>query len=95
MTSTDRPTQRSRRAAAFDIRLVIALLMGVYGIVLTVLGIGFTTDEEITRSAGVNINLWAGLGMVVVAALFSLWTWLRPLRVPEPDEPAETGEPTT
>jgi protein-S-isoprenylcysteine O-methyltransferase Ste14 len=87
--------ERTRRAVAFDIRLVIALLMGVYGVVLTVLGIGFTTDAEITKSAGVNINLWAGLGMLVVAALFVLWTWLRPLRVPEPDEPAEPGEPTT
>ena len=88
-------TERSRRAAAFDIRLVIALLMGIYGLVLTVLGIGFTTDAEITKSAGVNINLWAGLGMLVIAVLFGLWTWLRPLRVPEPDEPAETEEPTT
>jgi len=91
-------TERTRRAAAFDIRLVIALLMGVYGVVLTVLGIGFTTDAEITKSAGVNINLWAGLGMLVVAALFVLWTWLRPLRVPDPDEPHEptdTAEPKT
>lgn len=88
-------TERSRRAAAFDIRLVIALLMGIYGLVLTVLGIGFTTDADITKSAGVNINLWAGLGMLVIAVLFALWTWLRPLRVPEPDEPAETDEPAT
>ena len=83
-------TGRRRRAAAFDIRLIIALLLGVYGLVITVLGLWVTTDEEIERSAGVNINLWAGLGMLVAAALFSLWTWLRPLRVPvtEGEEPA-------
>jgi xanthine/uracil/vitamin C permease (AzgA family) len=87
MTSTERPTQRpARRAAAFDIRLVIALLIGVYGLVITVLGLWVTTDEEIERSAGVNINLWAGIGMLVAAALFVLWTWWRPLRVPEPEE---------
>lgn len=90
MTSTPHETPRTRRAAAFDIRLIIALLLGVYGLVTTVLGIGFTTDEEIARSAGVNINLWAGIGMLIMAALFATWTWLRPLRVPvaEGDEPA-------
>jgi hypothetical protein len=72
----------------FDIRLIVALLMGVYGVVLTILGLGFTTDEEIARSAGVNINLWAGLGMVLVAALFLAWARLRPLKVPPPDDDA-------
>jgi xanthine/uracil/vitamin C permease (AzgA family) len=80
MTSTQRPT---RRTAAFDIRFVIALLIGVYGLVTTVLGLWVTTDAEIERSAGVNINLWAGIGMLVAAALFVLWAWWRPLRVPE------------
>jgi xanthine/uracil/vitamin C permease (AzgA family) len=84
MTSTPRRAMRS----AFDIRLVITLLIGGYGVVITVLGLWFTTDEEIERSAGVNINLWAGIAMLVVAALFGLWALLRPLRVPEPD-PAE------
>jgi len=88
---TTQETGPTRRAAAFDIRVIIALLLGVYGLVITVLGIWFTTDDEIERSAGVNINLWAGLGMLVAAALFAAWTWLRPLRVPvaEVDEPAE------
>jgi drug/metabolite transporter (DMT)-like permease len=77
-----------RRVAAFDIRLVIALLIGVYGLVLTVLGIGFTSDDELAKSADVNINLWAGVAMLAAAAAFVLWTVLRPLRVPEqpPDE---------
>jgi xanthine/uracil/vitamin C permease (AzgA family) len=86
MTSTQRP---SRRTAAFDIRLIIALLLGVYGLVTTVLGLWFTTDAEIERAAGVNINLWAGLGMLVAAVLFVLWTWWRPLRVPEGEPPAD------
>lgn len=77
---------KTSRFAAFDIRMIIALLIGVYGLVLTVLGIGFTSDDEIDRSAGVNINLWAGLGMLVIAAAFTLWTVLRPLRVPEQEE---------
>lgn len=70
------------RAGVFDIRLVIALLIGVYGLVLTVLGIGFTSEEDLAKAADVNINLWAGIGMLVFAALFVLWARLRPLAVP-------------
>ena len=53
---------------------------------LTVLGLFFITDEEIDKSAGVNINLWTGLAMLVVCGLFVLWALLRPLRVPAPQE---------
>ncbi|GHF15534.1 hypothetical protein GCM10017786_56640 [Amycolatopsis deserti] len=83
---------RTRRAGAFDIRLIIALLTGVYGVVLTVMGIGFTDDAELQKAAGVNINLWAGIGLLVFTALFVLWALVRPIRVPvsEGDEtPAE------
>ncbi|OLF13194.1 hypothetical protein BLA60_06540 [Actinophytocola xinjiangensis] len=76
-------TTKRSRVAAFDIRLVIALLIGVYGVVLTVMGVAFTPDSEIDRSAGVNINLWAGLGMILVSVAFTLWAVLRPLRLPE------------
>jgi hypothetical protein len=69
--------------SAFDVRLIIALLIGGYGLVITVMGIGFTTDEEISREAGVNINLWAGIGMLLVAAAFVVWARLRPLVVPD------------
>lgn len=82
------------RTSAFDIRLIIALLTGVYGIVLTVLGIFFVTDEELAKSADININLWTGLCLLVGCLLFLLWARLRPLRVPVPDSPeAETETP--
>jgi xanthine/uracil/vitamin C permease (AzgA family) len=74
------------RRSAFDIRLIIALLTGLYGAVLTVMGLFFTTDVELDQAAGVNINLWTGLGLLVVCALFTLWAVLRPLRVEEPSE---------
>jgi hypothetical protein len=81
---------RPRKAGAFDIRLIIALLIGVYGIILTVMGIGFTSDAELQKAAGVNINLWAGLGMLVVSALFIIWARVRPLVVPAEPENADT-----
>jgi glucose uptake protein GlcU len=82
-------TSRSRRASAFDIRLIIALLIGVYGIVLTVIGLAFTSDQELAKAAGVNINLWAGIGMLILTALFVLWAVLRPIRVPVTPPPGE------
>jgi drug/metabolite transporter (DMT)-like permease len=88
------------RMRVFDIRLIIALLIGVYGLVITIMGGWFTSDEEIERSAGININLWAGLGMLLAAAAFLVWAWLRPLAAPgegdlEPSDPAAgNGENT-
>ncbi len=50
----------------------------VLGVLLIVLGV-FDSQEEIDKAAGVNINLWAGLGMLVVGLLFVAWALLRPL----------------
>ncbi|MFJ7216491.1 hypothetical protein [Amycolatopsis sp. NPDC098790] len=81
---------RPRKAGAFDIRLIIALLIGVYGIILTIMGAAFTSDEEIAKAADVNINLWAGIGMLVVSALFIIWARVRPLVVPAEPESDDT-----
>ncbi|MEU7782920.1 hypothetical protein [Amycolatopsis sp. NPDC049159] len=82
---------RPRKAGAFDIRLIIALLIGVYGVILTVMGIGFTSDADLEKAAGVNINLWAGIGMLVVSALFIIWAKVRPLVVPAATETEDTA----
>jgi len=93
---TDEST-RPHKAGAFDIRLIIALLIGVYGVVLTIMGIGFTSDADKAKAAGVNINLWAGIGMLVFTVLFVLWARLRPIIVPPEatettDTPPAAGE---
>ncbi|EOD70565.1 hypothetical protein [Amycolatopsis vancoresmycina] len=82
---------RAHKAGAFDIRLIIALLIGVYGVILTIMGIWVTSAEEIAKAAGVNINLWAGIGMLVVAALFVVWALVRPLVVPAATESDDTA----
>ncbi|MTD57513.1 hypothetical protein [Amycolatopsis pithecellobii] len=76
-------TPRTRKAGAFDVRLIIALLTGVYGIVLTIMGAVVTRGAQIEKAAGVNINLWAGIGLLIFTALFVLWALVRPIRVPE------------
>jgi len=75
-------TPRRRRAGVFDIRFVIAGLIGLYGVILTLLGLFRATDAELARGDGLNINLWAGIGMIVVALLFAAWAHWRPVIVP-------------
>jgi hypothetical protein len=72
---------QQKKAGAFDIRVVIALLIAIYGVVLTVLGI-IADPQEVNKAAGININLWGGIAMLVFAAAFVVWAWLRPIVVP-------------
>jgi hypothetical protein len=65
-------------ANLFDLRRIIGGLFVVLGVLLTVLGL-FDSQEEIDRAAGVNINLWGGLGMLVLGLLFVIWALWRPL----------------
>ena len=71
-------------AGAFDIRNIIGGLIGLYGVVLTVMGI--FGDEEGDKTGGVNANLWAGLVMLVIGAGFLIWARVRPVIVP-PETP--------
>lgn len=79
----DEPRTDRHQAGTFDIRMFIAMLIGLYGVVLVLMGLVGTPEEQLARAGGLNINLWAGLGMVVTAALFVLWARLRPVVVPD------------
>ena len=74
--------QQKKKAGVFDIRFVIGGLLGIYGVILILLGLFHATDEELARGDGLNINLWGGLGMLVVAIAFGVWARLRPVVVP-------------
>jgi hypothetical protein len=77
-------TDRVRSAASqlFDLRTVIAVLFGVYGIVLTVMGLFLEDEAEIAKAGGIDLNLWSGIGMLAAAAFFVVWVRLRPLVPP-------------
>ncbi|WNV90124.1 hypothetical protein [Umezawaea sp. Da 62-37] len=75
--------EKGHKAGLFDLRLIIAVLFGVYGIVLTIVGLAFTTDADLAKADGLNINLWSGIGMLVLSAVFAVWTFTKPLVVPE------------
>jgi hypothetical protein len=77
--------EKSASRNLFDLRWLIAGLFLLYGVVLILLGI-FDSDAEIQKADGIRINLWTGIGMFVLGALFTLWSWLRPLRAdPAPE----------
>jgi len=88
-TTSGGESSTKRRAGAFDIRTFIGLLIGIYGVVLVITGIVGTDDSQIEKADGLNINLWAGIGMVVAAAVFLVWARLRPVVVPPHAESAD------
>jgi drug/metabolite transporter (DMT)-like permease len=61
-----------------DIRRIIGGLLGIYGVILLLAGI-LGSDADKDKAAGVNINLWVGLVLIVMAALFWAWALSRPL----------------
>lgn len=78
------PARPADRASLFDVRMIIALLFGIYGVALTVVGIGFTTHADLDKAGGINVNLWSGVAMLLFAMAFAAWVWLRPLRISKP-----------
>ena len=78
--STTAPTAK-HKAGAFDIRNFIGALLALYGVILVVMGLVADTAPE--KTGGVNANLWAGIGLLVVGGAFMAWARARPIIVPE------------
>ena len=80
-----------RAATLFDIRRIIGGLFLLYGVTLTVLGLG-ASDEDLKRAEGVNVNLMVGLIMIAMAAMFIAWALWRPLGRELERAAAESGD---
>src|ERR1044072_1401558 len=78
--STEPTTEgRAERAAnLFDLRRIIGGLFTVWGVLLIILG-ATESDAEIDKAAGININLFAGIGMLLFGVGMLLWAFTRPL----------------
>ena len=84
---TELEAQSATAARIFDLRRIIGGLFVLYGVIVTIAGI---TDDQaaIDKAQGVNINLWTGIGMLVLGVFFLVWLRLRPTPPPVPP----TGE---
>ena len=82
--STAETTGGKKAAGAFDVRNVIAALIGFYGVVLVVVGLVDSGEEALAKTDGFNANLWVGLAMLAFALVFAGWARLRPIVVASP-----------
>ena len=57
------------------------LTIGLFGLIITVMGLIAFGPEESARTGGLNANLWAGLVMIAVAIAFVVWARLDPIRM--------------
>jgi hypothetical protein len=83
MSQATEEQPRAHRAGAFDVRNVIAALIGFYGVVLLVMGLVADPSRQDAKTGGVNANLWTGIVMVLVALAFVIWSRVRPVVVDE------------
>lgn len=74
-----------RKQRLFDLRLIIGALFAVYGVIVTGAGLA-ASDADLDKAQGININLWAGLGMLALGVFFLVWFRLRPAAPPEDAE---------
>jgi hypothetical protein len=78
-----------KMANRFDIRRIIGGLFVLYAVVLIVTGV--VGDHVVkNKAAGINVDLWTGIGMLVVGILMIVWALVRPVR-PEPPETRGEG----
>jgi hypothetical protein len=74
--SSAKPTSR-----LFDLRTIIGFLFAVYGIVCLIWGLVSFTPADDQKAGGINVNLWSGIGMILLGASFLIWSFARPLEV--------------
>jgi hypothetical protein len=66
-----------RLAKLFDLRSFIGALLLIFGILVIIPG-ATASQATINKSAGINLALWVGALMLVLAAFFLIWVIVRP-----------------
>jgi hypothetical protein len=79
----------ARMANRFDIRRIIGGLFVLYSVILIIVGIAGDHTVK-NKAAGINVDLWTGIAMLVVGILMIAWALLRPVQ-PEPEETRGEG----
>ena len=78
---------------AFDIRVFIGALIGLFGVILTLMGLLAYNAAQAELTGGINANLWAGLVMAAVGIAFFAWAKLEPIRIVVQDNAPGAEEP--
>jgi hypothetical protein len=75
----ERPGEQSTDflAKLFDIRSFTGALFVIFGVIVTIVGLG-ASDADIRKSAGMNLALLIGPIMLAFGAIFIIWLLLKP-----------------
>ncbi len=76
--SDEEEVRAAKAANRFDIRRIIGGVFLMYGLLLTIMGIVGSHHLK-TKAAGINIDLYTGIGMLVFGALMLFWALSRPV----------------
>lgn len=76
--------ERDASSTLFDLRHLIGGLFAFYGLLLGIAS--FFVSQA--KADGIAINLWLGLGMLLLGVFFLAWAQLRPLHTGAADAPA-------
>jgi hypothetical protein len=87
--SDEDEARAAKMANRFDIRRIIGGLFLLYSIVLIVTGLAGDHTVK-NKASGINVDLYTGIGMLVVGILMIVWAVTRPV-VPEPPETRGQG----
>jgi len=64
-----------------DLRIPIGLMFGLFGLILT--GVGLFGSADLTaKSLGINMNLWWGLALLVFSAVMLLLAFKKKSALP-------------
>src|SRR4051794_22334962 len=87
--SDEDEARAAKMANRFDIRRIIGGLFVLYSVILIITGI--VGDHTVkNKAAGVNVNLYTGIGMLLFGIAMIAWALLRPV-APEPPETRGEG----
>ncbi|MEA2160565.1 MAG: hypothetical protein QOD66_2945 [Solirubrobacteraceae bacterium] len=87
--SDEDEARAAKMANRFDIRRIIGGLFVVYSIVLIVTGLAGDHTVK-NKASGINVDLYTGIGMLIVGILMIVWAVTRPV-MPEPPETRGQG----
>lgn len=86
--------QALRMARVYDLRSAIAALFTIFGVIVAVTGL-FSDPVDLAKAQNVNLSLWTGLGMLLLAAVFWIWLFAVPPDIPAGHEASDFEDPLT